>query len=326
MFQIPKNSFGWLILIGTAALATLLSSYIPGPGSITIALVLAMLAGNLFFWQESRIEVFKYAEKHLLALATILLGFGLNVRLLQQLSPLYLLVIVFMVALTLFSSQWYCRKMSISMRWLLGAGSSICGNSAIAATAPALKATVTEIGLAVTIVNLLGTIGIFLFPAISATFSLSTSESALFSGAILQSVGHVVAAGYSISPETGALALLIKMGRILMLGPVILFISYIMNKNTTGAKMDINIIPNYFWGFIIAAIITSSGFFPVVYTKGLEKMGNYFLLLAMSGIGLSMNLKQMVKMGPKAVFSGFLIFGTQIVVLLAILFGMRSLG
>ncbi|MDP2189532.1 MAG: putative sulfate exporter family transporter [Sphingobacteriaceae bacterium] len=326
MFQIPKNITGWLILLSIAIVATYLSPFIPGPGSITIALVISLLVGNLMHWQEGSTQVFKYAEKHLLALATILLGFGLNVRLLQELSLIYLLVIVFMVALTLFSSQWYCGKMSISMRWLLGAGSGICGNSAIAASAPALKATVTEIGLAVTVVNLLGTIGIFLFPAIAAALELSTSESALFSGAILQSVGHVVAAGYSISPETGALALLIKMGRILMLGPVILFISYRMNKNTVGAKMDLSIIPNYFWGFIIAAIITSSGIFPATYTKGLEKTGNYLLLLAMSGIGLSMNLKQMVKMGPKAALSGGLIFTTQIIVLLAILYGMRSLG
>lgn len=326
MFEIPKNITGWLILISIAVLATYLSPFLPGPGTITIALVISLLVGNLISLPVSSISVFKYAEKHLLALATILLGFGLNIRLLQELSPIYLFLIVFMVALTLLSSQWYCGKMTHSMRWLLGAGSGICGNSAIAATAPTLKATVTEIGLAVTVVNLLGTIGIFIFPAIAATLELSISESALFSGAILQSVGHVVAAGYSISPETGALALLIKMGRILMLGPVILFISYRMNKNTSGSKMDLSIIPNYVWGFVIAAIITSSGLVPVVYTKTLEKTGNYLLLLAMSGIGLSMNLKQMVKTGPKAALSGGLIFATQIVVLLAIIFGMRSLG
>ncbi len=326
MFEIPKNISGWLILVSIAVSASFLSPFIPGPGSITIALVISLLIGNVVQWKESNTQVFKYAEKHLLALATILLGFGLNLRLLQELAPIYLLIIVFMVVLTLFSSQWYCGKMSISMRWLLGAGSGICGNSAIAASAPTLKATVTEIGLAVTVVNLLGTIGIFIFPAIAAALELSTSESALFSGAILQSVGHVVAAGYSISPETGALALLIKMGRILMLGPVILFISYRMNKNSVGSKMDLSIIPNYFWGFILAAIITSSGIFPASYTKSLEKTGNYLLLLAMSGIGLSMNLKQIIKMGPKAALSGGLIFATQIIVLLAIIFGMRNLS
>lgn len=326
MFQIPKNGIGWLILLGIAVLATFLVPYIPGPGAITIALVLSLLLGNLVNWSEKSIQVFKYAEKHLLAAATILLGFGLNVMLLQQLSPIYLLIIVFMVALTLLSSQWYCGKMTLSMRWLLGAGSGICGNSAIAATAPALKATVTEIGLAVTVVNLLGTIGIFLFPAMAKALELSTSESALFTGAILQSVGHVVAAGYSISPETGALALLIKMGRILLLGPVILFISYRMSKNSAYAKLKLSIIPNYVWGFMITAIITSSGLFPVVYTKGLEKTGNYLLLLAMSGIGLSINLKQMVKMGPQAALSGSLIFATQIIALVILLYGMRMLG
>jgi uncharacterized membrane protein YadS len=99
-----------------------------------------------------------------------------------------------------------------------------------------------------------------------------------------------------------------------------------MSKNSADAKLKLSIIPNYVWGFMIAAIITSSGLFPVVYTKGLEKTGNYLLMLAMSGIGLSINLKQMVKMGPQAALSGSLIFATQIIALVILLYGMRILG
>lgn len=323
MFSIPKNLAGWLILLFIAGVATVLSPFIPGPGTITIALILAIIAGNLKTWNGPTQAVFKYAEKHLLSIATILLGFGLNIRLLQQLSPAYLLLIVFMVVLALFSSQLFCGGMRSPLRWLLGAGSGICGNSAIAATAPALGATVTEIGLAVTVVNLLGTIGIFVFPLISIALGFSTSESALFTGAILQSVGHVVAAGYSIDPETGALALLIKMGRILMLGPVILFIGY--RFKTHGAKvLNGALVPNYVWGFLIAAAITSTGLVPTMITKNLEKTGTYFLLAAMSGIGLGINLKQMISMGPRAALNGTLIFLTQIVVLAGILLFLRQ--
>lgn len=323
MLNIPKNLVGWLLLLTVAVGATLLNPVLPGPGTITIALVLAMITGNLFPWKTEVQAVFKYAEKHLLALATIMLGFGLNIRLLQELSPIYLFLIVFMVLVALVSSQLYCGAMRPPMRWLLGAGSGICGNSAIAATAPALGATVTEIGLAVTVVNLLGTIGIFIFPLIAGALEFSTSESALFTGAILQSVGHVVAAGYSIDPETGALALLIKMGRILMLGPVILFIGYRFKSKDTK-KLNASIIPNYVWGFLAAALITSTGWVPTEITSSLEKTGSYFLLIAMSGIGLGINLKQMISMGPKAALSGTLIFITQIVVLIAILLVIRQ--
>lgn len=323
MLNVPRNLLGWLILALIAVAATLLSPWLPGPGTITIALVLAIVIGNVVPWKARVLAVFKYAEKHLLALATVFLGFGLNIRLLQSLSPIYLLLIVFMVVLALASSQLYCGAMRAPLRWLLGAGSGICGNSAIAATAPALGATVTEIGLAVTVVNLLGTVGIFLFPALAEALQFSTSESALFTGAILQSVGHVVAAGYSIDQETGALALLIKMGRILMLGPIILYIGYRF-KSKDIQKLSAAIIPNYVWGFLIAAVVTSTGWVPSNITTNMEKAGSYFLLLAMSGIGLGINLKQMLSMGPRAALSGTLIFLTQIVVLIAILLFIRQ--
>lgn len=305
-----------------AVSAQFLVKYIPGPGNITLALIIAMILGNTITWKSDHQTVFKYAEKHLLAMATMLLGFGLNIRLFNQLSPIYLLIIILMVMLALMSSQWYCGKMSSPLRWLLGAGNGICGNSAIAATAPALKATVTEIGLAVTVVNLLGTLGIFLFPPITKLLGLSTSEGALFTGGILQSVGHVVATGYSIDPETGALALLIKMVRILMLGPIILFIGYRFNRNES-TKVSLSIVPNYVWGFMLAAAITSTQLLPAEFTKSMEKAGSYMLLLAMSGIGLSINIKQMIKMGPKAALSGGLIFITQIIVLLSLIFLIR---
>ncbi|MFN3528300.1 MAG: YeiH family protein [Bacteroidia bacterium] len=322
MFKIPKNIMAWLVLLALGFSGNLLNGLIPGPGNITWALILAILAGNLILWSDSQRAVYKYAEKHLLSLATILLGFGLNVRLLQQLPWHYLLIIVLMVLLALSSSQLYCGKMGRGLRWLLGAGNAICGNSAIAATAPSLKASLTEIGLAVTVVNLLGTIGIFIFPPIAHLFGLSASETALFTGAILQSVGHVVAAGYSIDPEVGALALLIKMGRILMLGPVILFIGWRFNRNE-GAQLSLSVIPNYVWGFLLAAAITSTGIIPPTYTKGLEKTGTHLLLIAMTGIGLGINIREMLQMGPRAALSGSLIFITQIVVLLGLLLMMR---
>jgi uncharacterized integral membrane protein (TIGR00698 family) len=317
MWQIPRFLPAWLVLFGIALAGFWLAKVIPGPGNITFALLLAMIVGNVYSWSDNFKKVFQYTEKHLLAMATILLGFGLNIRLLQQLSPVYLLVIAGMVVLTLLSSQWFCSKMSVPLRWLLGAGSGICGNSAIAATAPVLGASVTEIGLAVTVVNLLGTIGIFLFPPLAALFGLSEAEAALFTGAILQSVGHVVAAGYSISPETGALALLIKMGRILMLGPMILFIGYRMKNN--AQRLSLKLVPNYVWGFLVAALLTSSQLLPEEATKGAEKAGIYLLLLAMTGIGLGINLRQMINLGPKAALSGTLIFATQIAVLLTII-------
>lgn len=318
MFRLPPFLPAWFLLVAVAVAAFFLARMAPALGSITIVLLLALLLGNLRSWNESYTAVFQYAEKHLLAIATMLLGFGLNLQLLAELSPLYLLVLTGMVLLSLLSSQWYCRGMSPALRWLLGAGNGICGNSAIAATAPVVKADKTEIGLAVAVVNLLGTIGIFLFPLLARTFDMNHAESALLVGSILQSVGHVVAAGFSIDTETGTMALLLKMGRILLLGPVIFFVGFRFNKGQQQ-KLSLKLVPNYVWGFLLAALITSSGWVPEPITKSFEKAGTYLLLLAMAGIGLGIQFKQLIKMGPKAALGGSLIFITQIAALLGFL-------
>lgn len=316
MLKIPTNIAGWIILFVLAFAAQALNPVVPGIGNIALALILSIVVGNSFQWNTDIRSVFQYAEKHLLALATMLIGFGLNLGLLAELSPLYLAVLVFMVFLSLASSQWYCKGMSSSLKWLMGAGNGICGNSAIAATAPVVKAEKSEIGLAVAVVNLLGTIGIFLFPLLARMLQMNHAESALFIGAILQSVGHVVAAGFSIDSETGTLALLIKMGRILMLGPVIFYVGYKFNKGKQE-QLSLSLVPNYVWGFLIAAIITSLGIVPETYTKSLEKTGSYLLLLSMIGIGFGIQFKQLISTGPRAAASGLLIFVTQMGALLA---------
>jgi len=318
MFQPPAFAKGWLVLLLLAITAYFLGSVLPAFGGITIVLLLSISLGNVREWSAGYFGVFQYAEKQLLAMATMLLGFGLNLQLLAELSPLYLVVLTAMVLLSLLSSQWFCRGMSPALRWLLGAGNGICGNRAIAATAPVVRANKTEIGLAVAVVNLLGTLGIFLFPLLAKAFALNHAESALLVGGILQSVGHVVAAGFSIDAETGTMALLLKMGRILLLGPVIFFVGIRFNKGKQQS-LSFKLVPNYVWGFLIAALITSSGWVPEPVTKGFEKAGTYLLLLAMAGIGLGIQFKQLISMGPKAALSGSLIFVTQITALLGFL-------
>lgn len=315
---------GIAVLLALALAASLLSKYVPGLGNITIALILAILTGFSFTFGKQTEAVFKFAEKNLLAWATMLLGFGLNLNSLSSLSPYYILILVLAVLATLASSRLVRKFTGERLAWLLGAGNGICGNSAIGATAPLLKANVTEIGLAVATVNLLGTMGIFLFPPLAAFVGLDANESALFTGAILQSVGHVVAAGYTIDPATGAMALLIKMGRILLLGPVILVIGLSMHHS--GPKPAFRqLIPYYVWGFLAASLLTSAQLIPSAISSQLDKLGSYLLLFAMIGIGLGINVRQLLKLGPNTILAGSGIFLLQIIFVLGLIFGIRLL-
>lgn len=313
-----------VILLSLAVAGEWLSKLVPGLGSITLALLLAIIVGNWLPQKADFQRTFKFAEKDLLAWATILLGFGLDLKRINGLSPLILLVIFSTVVFTLLISRVFRRWIGDGLSWMLGAGNGICGNSAIGASSALLAAPIAQVGLAVATVNLLGTLGIFIFPPIMELLGLSDHEKALFSGVILQSVGHVVAAAYSVDPAVGALALLIKMGRILLLGPVLLVIGFYLKRqqHQPGWKQ---LIPYYVWGFLFTSVLTSSGFLPVSWVQVLEKTGNYLLLLAMVGIGLGIRIKQLIKLGPKTFVAGSSIFIMQMAFVFALILIIRHL-
>lgn len=322
---VPPGHFrGWLILGGLAACALLIEPYVKPLDSITIALLGAILLGNIISPAHSGRSVWQYSEKHLLAVATMLLGFGMDLRQALSLPPQYWGYILGSVVIAFVSAQIIMRGSSTALRWTMGAGQAICGNSAIAAAAPVVGATSTDIGVSVATVNLLGTFGIILFPMISIHLNLPTEASALLFGSVLQSVGHVAGAGQALGPEVLSLALLVKMVRILWLGPAVLLMGWLMTRTSTQASMGhpsatgtvqssgvLSVVPWYVWGFLISSLIVSTGLVPPFVVNLMKDAGKYLLLLAMTGIGLGINIRQLLSVGPAAGLGGTLIFVIQ---------------
>jgi len=326
----PLHLKGWLLLAGIAGSALLLEPWTKPLDSITVALLFSIVMGNFIAPVYSGRVVWKYSEKHLLAVATMLLGFGMDLRQALSLPPPYWGYIFASVAIALVLAQLIMRGSGVAMRWIMGAGQAICGNSAIAAAAPVVGASSAEIGVSVATVNLLGTLGIVIFPIISGQLNLSAEASALLFGSVLQSVGHVAGAGQALGPEVLSLALLVKMVRILWLGPAILLMGWLMtHTNTRGLAPDpsthglssgiLSVVPWYVWGFLIASLTVSTGLMPPVVVGLMKNAGKYLLLLAMTGIGLGINIRQLLMVGPAAGLGGTLIFVLQTLVIIFLL-------
>jgi uncharacterized integral membrane protein (TIGR00698 family) len=292
--------------------------------------LIAIISGNFISPTYSGRSTWQYSEKHLLAIATMLLGFGMDLRQALNLPPSYWGYILASVIMALISAQIIMRGSTHSMRWTMGAGQGICGNSAIAATAPVVGATTTEIGVSVATVNLLGTFGIILFPMISSQLNLPIEASALLFGSVLQSVGHVAGAGQALGPEVLSLALLVKMVRILWLGPAVLLIGWLITRTnyqastgqgstTVHASGVLSVVPWYVWGFLISSLIVSTGLIPPYMENLMKDTGKYLLLLAMTGIGLGINIRQLILVGPAAGLGGTLIFVLQTLLIMLLL-------
>jgi len=326
----PLHRSGWLILISIAVCALLLEPRLGPLDSITIALLLSIIAGNLIPAGYPGRVTWSYSEKHLLAVATMLLGFGMDLRKALTLPPEYWVYILASVAFALAAAHLVMRKATVGLRWTMGAGQAICGNSAIAASAPVVGATSTEIGISVATVNLLGTLGILVFPIITARFGLSEEASALLIGSVLQSVGHVAGAGQALGAEVLSLALLVKMVRILWLGPSVLLMGWFISRanarnpqvnghSSPGTSGLLSVVPWYVWGFLLSSLVVSTGFIPPLVVGVLQDLGKYLLLLAMTGIGLGINIRQLLVLGPAAGIGGTLIFVLQTILLVVLL-------
>jgi uncharacterized integral membrane protein (TIGR00698 family) len=311
---------GLLFAVILGAISWFLGGWLPRLGGVTIAILLGITLGNLFPGTARFNQGARVAEKQILPIAIGLLGVELQLASLASLGPSAAFVIL-MTLLTSFGTSLllgphlgYSREFSL----LIGAGNGICGSSAVAATSQAINAKETDIGISISIVNLLGTLGIFLVPTIARLFSFGIAESGLLVGGSLQAVGQVVAAGNILGDDVGLVAIAVKMGRILMLGPIVVLLGYLSQRNRKSApsrKPRIGI-PLFILGFFALSLLGSFGVLPTVAIAAISLVGKLLLIVAMAGIGLRIHFRALVQSAPRALMFGALVSVLQIIVLI----------
>lgn len=309
---------GILLSIIVGILGMLLSSIIP-IGSVALAIIIGALIGNTVNLHNKYEMGITYSEKTLLAFAIAFMGINLDFVILSELGVKSILLIVVALAATLLFAVFLAKilKFDKDFALILGIGNGVCGSAAIAATKDIVGLDKQKAGLAVAIVNLLGTIGIFLLPFIgSVVLNLSDIDAGLLIGNTLQAVGQVVASGFSMSESAGQSATIVKMARVLMLTPIVLFLIYYVAKRTKKSdSKDVskNNIPLFIIGFILFSIVASLDILPKVAVDGISWISHILLLVAMAAIGLKINFKTIKQSGSGAFAIATYIFIFQII-------------
>lgn len=298
-------------------------------GGVSLAILVGFLLGQIITPSERTRPGLKYAEKTVLAVAIGFLGARLDGGALAALGWQTALLLVAMMVTTILASRvfaYLCGQDS-AQGWVLGVGTAVCGSSAIAAAAPFVDAKDEEVALSVGVVNLLGTIGIFVLPGIVHAMSSPAEEAIVLTGGSLHAVGHVVAAGYTVSEEVGIGATAVKMGRIALLVPIVLFLALRQQKQRSLAEATAprglhRLLPGYLIAFLVLAAINTLGWMPEALGEALAEAARITLAIAMAGIGLQLQLRVLIQQGPSVLLAGVLAWALQIGILLA---GMRLL-
>lgn len=315
-----KYTKGLLAAIGVSIAAFFLAKFIV-VGSVALAIIIGIVVGNTVRLNESFNDGLTYAEKSLLAYAIALMGIQLDFTILSALGVKTLFLILFGMVITIYSAVLIGRyyKIDTKLALMLGIGNGVCGSSAISATAPIVKADKNSVGISIAIVNLLGTIGIFLVPFIALFFGLSDIDAGVLVGNTLQAVGQVTAGGFSISDEAGVSATAVKMGRVLLLTPLVLILLYLYNVKSDNTNTKGVSIPGFIIVFIVLSVISSLGLVSDGIKDIITFFSGLFLIIAMAAIGLKIKFSNIKNDGKVALKIASMVFAIQIIVTLGVL-------
>jgi uncharacterized integral membrane protein (TIGR00698 family) len=270
-------------------------------GPLACAIFIAIIYRQLFGYPESIRQGIQFSAKRLLRLAIILFGLKLNIDLIIHQGMGILLrdacVIIFAIAVTVCLGRLLKAESSLAL--LLGIGTGICGAAAIAAVSPILKAKEEDTAIGVGIIALIGTIFSIIYTFIRPFLSISALHYGIWSGISLHEIAQVALAGAPAGPNVLAIALLAKLGRVLLLIPVCFILMFWMKRKDAGSENKAKIeFPWFLIGFIAMSLFGSYILGQSVHVSKsvLDFISNattFILTSAMVGLGLNVSLNDL---------------------------------
>lgn len=269
-----------------------------------LAILIGLVVRNTMSMPNSLIAGCKTVVRKSIPLAILCTGAGLNLAHLVSVGPTVLSITLTCVALAITVAYSVGRLFGLSHKtaMLLGAGTGICGNSAIVAVAPLIDAEEDDIALSVGAVNLLGLLAMLVLPVLGGWISIGSEEFGVWAGTSIHAVPQAVTAGFALGPDAGAMATLVKLVRVTMLAPMVFIVVALRIRNSDEQRISyVGLIPWFVWGFLAFAILGTFGLIP---TTEISQAGKVLLTLAMSAIGLGVDVRHFAEVGGRVIAAG----------------------
>lgn len=321
MSFINKNAKGMLLCFLIALPSFILGKLYPIIGGPVIAIIVGMVV-TLFLKDRRSFEAgIKFTSKKILQYAVILLGFGLNLSVILKTGKQSLPIIIATISASLLISYVLHKWMNIpeKISTLIGVGSSICGGSAIAATAPVIDADDEEVAQAISVIFFFNVLAAIIFPNFGALlgFSHTTGEAfGIFAGTAINDTSSVTAAAatwdsmYNLGSATLDKAVTVKLTRTLAIIPITLILAFLRSKKAKHEASNVSlkqIFPFFILYFVGASIITTVAVnfgVPMEIFSPIKEVSKFFIILAMAAIGLNTNIVKLIKTGGKPIIMG----------------------
>ena len=293
-------------------------------GAVTIGLFLGIIVANVRPLPVTEPGA-KSAKAWFLPLGILLLGARLSLAdiLTTGLGAIFVLVVDIVLVLVVTIGLGRLLGLSEKLSALIGVGTSICGNTAIAATAPVIKAPERDVSFAVATITLFGTAAVIVYPLIGHALGMSDNLFGHWVGAAVNDTSQVTATAFSYSVEAGETATIVKLTRNTLMVPVIFTVGMwfaARESRQTGTderrswlSSAHKAVPTFLLGFLALALINSAGLIGDDLTTLLTRISQVLIVMALVGVGLTTKISALRQTGPAP-----FLMGLAVAVMLAI--------
>ena len=297
---------------------------------LALGLCLGILIRSQITLPTACLDGVRWSSKKFLAIGIALLGIKLDIFVILQHSKesLWLSILCVIVALTLTERLGLLLGVPRRLARLIAIGTAICGGTAIAVTSSTLKANEEEVALSIASVTLFGLLCVLCLPMMGQYLELTQVQFGLWSGVVVHATPQVVATAYAYGTEAGELAIIVKLTRVLLLAPllIILQLIYAQEQKTQSIRTILpKIFPTFLIVFLGLATLNSFNILPNTVFNGEIKLASILstaskasMIIAMSAIGLLVNLRQLMTLGLRPIIGGFL--ATIVMVVFSLIF------
>lgn len=309
----PRRQSLWpgLALSAAIAMAALgMGQLLPLVGGPVFGIVLGVVVRNLMALPVACQPGIRFAGKQVLQWSIVALGFGLSLTQVARTGLDSLAVTLVTVAAAFASALLLGRLLGIpsKLKLLIGAGTAICGGSAIAAVTPIIKADEHDTAFAISTIFLFNLIAVLVFPALGHLMGMSQEGFGLWAGTAINDTSSVVAAGYSYGQLAGDQATIVKLTRATLIIPMCLVLAVVeawRHKKSGAADFSLRrVIPWFILWFVVASALRTAGLVPDAWQPLIHAGAQFLIILALTAIGLSADLRRMAATGLRPIALG----------------------
>lgn len=306
---------GLVLTFGIAAIGFALNRlpYLSILSPLILSIVLGMAFHNVAGTPLRCTPGVKFSLRRILRFAIILLGLRLMVAQVLAVGGIGLALIVSTVIATFFFTQWLGRRLGVDAKLsqLIAAGTSICGASAVIATNTVTNGTDEDVAYAVACVTVFGSIAMLALPALSALLLMEPRALGFWAGDSIHEIAQVIAAAFQGGPEAGDIAAIVKLSRVMLLGPVVILLGVAASRARRRSAADLGStlkasapFPWFVIGFLAMIGFNSFDLIPHEQRAMLIDATTFLLSAALAAMGLETDFRKLKAKGLRPLLLG----------------------